>query len=42
MRSKGDTPSYAFSGTPVVVKVQYPEVADYYEADFDNLETLTK
>jgi hypothetical protein len=25
----------------VVVKVQYPEVADLYSADFDNLETVT-
>ena len=27
-------------GTEVIVKVQYPEVAEHYEADFDNLEVL--
>jgi len=29
------------SGRAVVVKVQYPEVAAHYAADFDNLEALT-
>ena len=31
----------AGSGEEVVVKVQYPEVAELYQADFDNLETVT-
>ena len=29
-------------GREVVVKVQYPEVARMYEADFDNLELVTR
>ena len=29
------------SGEEVVVKVQYPEVAELYQADFDNLEAVT-
>ena len=31
----------AGTGDEVVVKVQYPEVAALYEADFDNLERVT-
>ena len=27
-------------GQKCIVKVQYPEVAELYEADFDNLETV--